>query len=154
MKLEEKLVSLRKEKRLSQMKLAEMMNVSRQAVSRWEVGSAVPSTDNLKFLGRLYGVSLEYLLHDDAPEPEKNDFTEFTLSKGNKTKIRLYYLVSFLVLLAAVAYSAVNLEYRKVSIVICLVVMLVEIFRCVKTKELSLFRGIIALVIFVVVLMI
>lgn len=74
--------------------------------------------------------------------------------KGNKTKIRLYYLVSFLVLLAAVAYSAVNLEYRKVSIVICLVVMLVEIFRCLKTKELSLFRGIIALVIFVVVLMI
>lgn len=74
--------------------------------------------------------------------------------KGNKTKIRLYYLVSFLVLLAAVAYSAVNLEYRKVSIAICLVVMLVEIFRCVKTKELSLFRGIIALVIFVVVLMI
>lgn len=72
----------------------------------------------------------------------------------SQMKIRLYYLVSFLVLLAAVAYSAVNLEYRKVSIVICLVVMLVEIFRCVKTKELSLFRGIIALVIFVVVLMI
>lgn len=74
--------------------------------------------------------------------------------KGDKTKIRLYYLVSFLVLLAAVAYSAVNLEYRKVSIAICLVVMLVEIFRCVKNNELSLFRGIIALVIFVVVLMI
>lgn len=37
MKLEEKLVSLRKAKGLSQMKLAEMMNVSRQAISRWEV---------------------------------------------------------------------------------------------------------------------
>ena len=46
MKLEEKLVYLRKEKRLSQMKLAEMMNVSRQAVSRWETGVAVPSIDN------------------------------------------------------------------------------------------------------------
>ena len=44
MKLEEKLVSLRKAKGLSQMKLAEMMNVSRQAISRWEVGAAVPST--------------------------------------------------------------------------------------------------------------
>ena len=54
MKLEEKLISLRKEKGLSQMKLAEMMNVSRQAISRWEVGAAVPSTDNLKFLGNLY----------------------------------------------------------------------------------------------------
>ena len=69
MKLEEKLVSLRKTKGLSQMKLAEMMHVSRQAISRWEVGSAVPSTDNLKFLGRLYDVPLEYLLHEDAPEP-------------------------------------------------------------------------------------
>lgn len=38
MKLEEKLVSMRKEKGLSQMKLAEMMGVSRQAISRWEVG--------------------------------------------------------------------------------------------------------------------
>lgn len=53
MKLEEKLVSLRKAKGLSQMKLAEMMNVSRQAISRWEVGAAVPSTDNLKYLGAL-----------------------------------------------------------------------------------------------------
>ena len=67
MKLEEKLVSLRKAKGLSQMKLAEMMNVSLQAISRWEVGAAVPSTDNLKYLGRLYDVPLEYLLHDDAP---------------------------------------------------------------------------------------
>ncbi len=69
MKLEEKLVSLRKAKGLSQMNLAEMMNVSRQAISRWEVGTAVPSTDNLKYLGRLYDVPLEYLLNDDAPDP-------------------------------------------------------------------------------------
>ena len=69
MKLEEKLVSLRKAKGLSQMNLAEMMNVSRQAISRWEGGTAVPSTDNLKYLGRLYDVPLEYLLNDDAPDP-------------------------------------------------------------------------------------
>ena len=65
MKLEEKLVSLRKAKGLSQMKLAEMMNVSRQAISRWEVGAAVPSTDNFQFLGLLYLLLLENLLHDD-----------------------------------------------------------------------------------------
>lgn len=41
MKLEEKLVSLRKAKGLSQMKLAEKMNVSRQAISRWETGAAI-----------------------------------------------------------------------------------------------------------------
>ena len=73
MKLKEKLVVLRKEKGLTQLKLAEMMNVSRQAVSRWEAGVAIPSTDNLKYLGRLYDVPLEYLLHDDAPEPIRAD---------------------------------------------------------------------------------
>lgn len=50
MKLEEKLVALRKEKGLTQLKMAEMMNVSRQAVSRWEAGASIPSTDNLKYL--------------------------------------------------------------------------------------------------------
>ena len=86
MKLEEKLVSLRKAKGLSQMKLAEMMNVSRQAISRWEVGAAVPSTDNLKFLGRLYDVPLEYLLHDDAPEPVHQE-TEKNSNTGKKRLI-------------------------------------------------------------------
>lgn len=68
MRLEEKLVHLRKKKGLTQLELAEAMQVSRQAVSRWEVGAAVPSTENLKYLGSLYDVPLEYLLCDDAPE--------------------------------------------------------------------------------------
>ena len=72
MKLEEKLVYLRKEKGISQLKLAEKMNVSRQAISRWETGMAFPSAENLKYLGSLYNVSLDYLLNDSADEPERN----------------------------------------------------------------------------------
>ena len=53
MKLADKLVYLRKKQGLSQLKLAEMMNVSRQAISRWETGIAVPSAENLKYLGNL-----------------------------------------------------------------------------------------------------
>ena len=60
MKLEEKLVALRKEKGLTQLQLAEMLNVSRQAVSRWEGGLAVPSLENLKYLGNLYNVPLGF----------------------------------------------------------------------------------------------
>lgn len=63
MKLEEKLVSLRKAKGLSQMKLAEKMNVSRQAISRWETGAAIPSSENLKYLSDLYSVSLLLLFY-------------------------------------------------------------------------------------------
>lgn len=72
MKLAEKLAYLRKEKGLSQLKLAEMMEVSRQAISRWETGVAVPSFENLKYLRDLYGVSLDYLLDDSADAPERN----------------------------------------------------------------------------------
>ncbi len=69
MELKEKLVTLRKKKGLSQLKLAEMIKVSRQAISRWEVGAAIPSMENLKFLGSLYDVPLDYLLNDNALEP-------------------------------------------------------------------------------------
>ena len=67
--LPEKLVYLRKQKGLSQEELAEMMALSRQSISRWESGGAVPGIDSLKLLSRLYGVSVDYLLDDrlDAP---------------------------------------------------------------------------------------
>ena len=54
------------------MELAEKLNVSRQAISRWEVGAAVPSTDNLKVLGDLYGVSVDYLLDDNTRDAANN----------------------------------------------------------------------------------
>lgn len=63
MKLEENLVRLRKEHGLSQNDLAEKLNVSRQAVSRWEQGAAMPSTDNLIYLSKLYGITLDELIY-------------------------------------------------------------------------------------------
>ena len=48
MKLEEKLISLRKANGLSQFNLAEQLGVSRQAVSKWEAGASKPSTENFE----------------------------------------------------------------------------------------------------------
>ncbi|MCD8016471.1 MAG: helix-turn-helix domain-containing protein [Oscillospiraceae bacterium] len=73
MNLAEKLIFLRKEKHMSQLELAEVMNVSRQAVSRWETGASTPSTENLRLLGELYGVTLEYLLNDSEEASAKNE---------------------------------------------------------------------------------
>ena len=70
MKLNEKLIEQRKAKKLTQVKLAELAGVTRQAVSRWEVGDAIPSIDNLKYLSELYSVLVDYFLNDS--EPEKN----------------------------------------------------------------------------------
>ena len=66
MKLKEKLVALRKEKGLTQLDVAEKLDVSRQAISRWESGTALPSTDNLRCLSSLYEVPIDYLLKEDA----------------------------------------------------------------------------------------
>ena len=72
MDVAERLAALRKHAGLSQGDVAERLNVSRQAVSRWETGFTVPSTDNLSHLGRLYGVTLDELLsYSAALPPEK-----------------------------------------------------------------------------------
>ncbi len=65
MKLSKKLVSLRKKKRLSQMELAEMLQVSRQAISKWETGKAVPSIENLKCLSELYQISMDDVISSE-----------------------------------------------------------------------------------------
>ncbi len=65
MKLSEKILSLRKQSGMSQEELAEKLNVSRQAISRWEVGSAQPDAGNILQLSKLFGVTCDYLLNDD-----------------------------------------------------------------------------------------
>lgn len=54
MTLEKKLVRLRKKEGMSQADVSEKLNVSRQAVSRWEAGDSRPSTENLQALCKLY----------------------------------------------------------------------------------------------------
>lgn len=100
MKLEEKLVSLRKAKGLSQMKLAEMMNVSRQAISRWEVGTATPSIDNLKCLSKLYGISVDVFLNEDVeiPLPEESAADKAVPQRTKRNHIRVAVAIIFLLL--------------------------------------------------------
>lgn len=65
MKLADKIIQLRKSRGWSQDVLAEKMDVSRQAVSRWEMGSAMPDAANILQLSKLFGVTTDYLLNDD-----------------------------------------------------------------------------------------
>ena len=58
----EKLRRLRIARQLSQEQLAEKLQVSRQAISKWELGESMPDTENLILLSKFYGVSIDYLL--------------------------------------------------------------------------------------------
>ncbi len=62
------LKELRTKKGLSQEKLAERLGVSRQSVSKWEQGYAVPSSDNVLELSKLYGISADAILNCEMPQ--------------------------------------------------------------------------------------
>lgn len=82
MTLSEKIAALRAERKLSQGDLAEKLDVSRQSVSKWETGQAVPELDKIIKLADLFGVTVDELVREDetlppdpppsgsAPEPE------------------------------------------------------------------------------------
>ena len=68
------IIQTRRAKRgLSQEKLAELVGVSRQAVSKWEVGDAVPDTDKLVPLARALGVTTDELLGNVPEEYEDSE---------------------------------------------------------------------------------
>lgn len=68
MKLEEKITLLRKRNGWSQEELAFRLDVSRQAVSKWEMGSSVPDLDKIIKMSELFGVTTDYLLKDELAE--------------------------------------------------------------------------------------
>lgn len=73
MELMDTLQLYRKRQGLSQVELAEALDVSRQTISKWETGAALPSAENLLALSRLYGVPVDALLNSveaEAPPPD------------------------------------------------------------------------------------
>lgn len=66
MAFSDKLFQLRREKGFSQENLADMLNVSRQSVSKWEAGMAMPEIDKLVSIADIFKVSTDSLLRDDA----------------------------------------------------------------------------------------
>lgn len=62
MELSKKLKELRKQKGMSQEQLAEKLNVSRQAITKWETGLGIPDIENMKNIAILFHVSLDELL--------------------------------------------------------------------------------------------
>lgn len=73
MDLKETLQYYRKEKGLSQIELADVLEVSRQTISKWETGTVLPSAENLLALSQLYGVPVDTLLHGGTGEDSHSE---------------------------------------------------------------------------------
>ena len=66
----ERIIALRKERDISQTELARRLNVSRQAVSKWEQGTSSPDTAKLNQLAQILETDVEYLATGIRPEPK------------------------------------------------------------------------------------
>lgn len=122
MEFNNKLYELRKQKGFSQEELANRLNVSRQTVSKWEVGDSTPDMEKLAAISDLFGVSLDELVLDKAPEPESapapadqtdkadlyTDIKEHVLTEENRKKARKCAKTALIILGAFLAVDVVS----------------------------------------------
>lgn len=98
MKFEQKLINLRKQKSMSQEELAEKLNVTRQTISKWELGQSKPDMDKLLEISKLFDVSVETLTNETV-----NIGKEKVISKPKKKERKWILYVLIVILIASVA---------------------------------------------------
>ena len=113
MKLSEKIIQLRKVNSWSQEELAEKMEVSRQAISRWENGTALPDSNNLLQLSKLFNVTADYLLNEDYASDNdipclKEAYESLDAKKKDYGKASLIASIAFIIGAFAWLYQAIN----------------------------------------------
>lgn len=118
MEFNNKLYELRKQKGFSQEELANRLNVSRQTVSKWEVGDSTPDMEKLIAISDLFGISLDELVLDKAPEPAPapqsakselyTDIKEKVLTEANGKKVRKGLKIAGIVLGAVMLVDIIS----------------------------------------------
>ena len=113
--LGEKIYELRKSKGLSQEKLAEEVNVSRQTISNWELGETSPNPEQLKSLSKILNVSVDELLNNDIKNVLVEKVSNTERLAGIIIKILKFVGIAFLVMLivdiiAFIVFAAVKKE--------------------------------------------
>lgn len=99
MKLGEKILNLRKKKGLSQEQLGEMVDVTRQTVSNWELGETSPNPEQLKKLSKIFQISIDELLDNPVTNILEEKVSNTEKLAGIIIKILKIFGVVFLILL-------------------------------------------------------
>lgn len=106
MDLSKRLMELRMKNGLTQGQVADVVGVSRQSISKWELGEALPGTEKMKKLGELYGLSVDDLLSDDAlPESrEDRQAPDPVPAKSRRGVIALLLIIAILTMAMVIGY--------------------------------------------------
>jgi transcriptional regulator with XRE-family HTH domain len=99
---------LRVDKGLTQLQLAEMLSYSDKAVSKWERAESVPDIYVLKQIADMFGVTVDYLLHD-LPSDKKSDYVLPSENTSNKIIITLL-VVTMIWLISTVIYVYIKIK--------------------------------------------
>lgn len=112
MTMGEKILRLRKARGWNQEELAEQIDVTRQAISRWESDSAKPDADNIVALCNLFGISADYLLNTDptaASISADNPVPFVNKSSLHRSVIGIVFMIlGILMLFALTLVSAID----------------------------------------------
>ncbi len=113
-----RLYQLRKQKGFSQEELANRLNVSRQTVSKWEVGDSTPDMEKLIAMSDLFDVSLDKLVMGKeevsaTPIAQKSEIAELlnekVLTKDNKKKAKSVLKIVLIIAAAIIAIDAISM---------------------------------------------
>ena len=105
MNFNEKLVTLRKDKGMSQDALAEKLGVSRQAVSKWELGTAMPETKNIVQLAEIFCVAIDYMMNY-TPHSKTEDL-KYIFKKYSSTIYFVFYEAFTLTYMLCLAHLSI-----------------------------------------------
>ena len=119
MKFNEKLIELRKKEGLSQEELGYKLNVTRQTVSKWELGQTTPEMDKLVEMSKIFNISVDELINESKSETNINDnatsiiedqpITEKSTKEKNIKIIIVGVLVIVLVLIVVKLFTGFSL---------------------------------------------
>lgn len=107
MKFYEKLIILRKKALLSQEELAEKLDVTRQTISKWELGQSKPDIDKLQMMSKLFEVDVNTLTNEDISLEDKAETKEDKNNKkedGDRKFILYILIIIFISSLAFLTY--------------------------------------------------
>lgn len=100
MKFNEKLIELRKQKGISQEELGYELNVTRQTVSKWELGQTTPEMDKLIEISRIFNITIDELINEkEEVNNEVEKVEDKSIDEGNRNNSNLKVLILVFVIL-------------------------------------------------------
>lgn len=138
--LDKRLKDAREAKGLSQNYVAEHLNITRQAISKWENGKSMPDLENLIILSTLYEISLDELL-GKTPSPEETHEPQSSSANTPSSPIQealflaviasiscLFPIIGLVIPIGILVWMKKKKRVYKMVVVLCVICLLANIF--------------------------